>query len=143
MLSYTCKTAVKTVVYLATKVQSGEKSGLKEIAEYIGASEHTVGKMLQNLVRKDVIKSLKGPTGGFFISKEQTRQPLINIVEAIDGNTVFKECGLGLSRCSSTHPCPIHNEYKEARDILERIFKTRTIRDLTEPVNSGLAYLFG
>jgi Rrf2 family protein len=143
MLSYTCKTAVKTVVYLATKVQSGEKSGLKEIAEYIGASEHTVGKMLQNLVRKDVIKSLKGPTGGFFILKEQTRQPLINIVEAIDGNTVFKECGLGLSRCSSTHPCPIHNEYKEARDILERIFKTRTIRDLTEPVNSGLAYLFG
>jgi Rrf2 family protein len=143
MLSFTCKTAVKTVVYLATKLQTGEKSGLKEIAEYIGASEHTVGKMLQTLVRQDVIKSLKGPTGGFYISKEQTKQPLINIVEAIDGKKVFKECGLGLSRCSSTHPCPIHNDYKEARDILERIFRTRTIRDLSEPVNSGLAYLFG
>ena len=143
MLSYTCKTAVKAVVFLATRLERSEKTSLKENAEYIGASEHTVGKMLQTLVKQDVIKSLKGPTGGFYISKEQTRQPLINIVEAIDGKNIFKGCGLGLSQCSSTHPCPIHNDYKEARDILERIFKTKTVADLCEPVNNGLAYLFG
>lgn len=143
MLSYTCKTAVKAVIFLATRFETGEKIGLKEIAEYIGASEHTIGKMLQTLVRQDVIKSLKGPAGGFYISREQRTQPLINIVEAIDGKNIFKGCGLGLSRCSATHPCPIHNEYKEARDIIERIFKTKTIADLCEPVNSGVAYLFG
>jgi Rrf2 family protein len=143
MLSYTCKTAVKAVVFLATRLERSEKTSLKEIAEYIGASEHTVGKMLQTLVKQDVIKSLKGPTGGFYISKEQTRQPLINIVEAIDGKNIFKGCGLGLSQCSSTHPCPIHKDYKEARDILERIFKTKTVADICEPVNNGLAYLFG
>lgn len=73
MLSYTCKTAVKAVIFLATKYEKGEKTGLKEVAEYIGASEHTVGKMLQTLVRQDVIKSLKGPAGGFYISEEQKR----------------------------------------------------------------------
>lgn len=143
MLSYTCKTAVKAVIFLATKYEKGEKTGLKEVAEHIGASEHTVGKMLQTLVKQDVINSLKGPTGGFYVSKEQRQQPLINIVEAIDGKNIFKGCGLGLSRCSATHPCPIHNEYKEARDIIERIFKTKTVADLGEPVNSGMAYLFG
>lgn len=143
MLSYTCKTAVKAVIFLATKFETGEKTGLKEVAEYIGASEHTIGKMLQTLVRQDVINSLKGPAGGFYISKDQRKQPLINIVEAIDGKNIFKGCGLGLSRCSATHPCPIHHEYKEARDIIERIFKTKTIADLCEPVNNGLAYLFG
>jgi Rrf2 family protein len=143
MLSYTCKTGVKAVVFLATKLEGEEKTSLKEISEYIGASEHTVGKMLQKLVKQDVIKSSKGPTGGFFISARQLKQPLIKIVEALDGNNAFKECGLGLSRCSSTHPCPIHNEYKEARSILEKIFKTKTIEDVCEPVNNGLAYLFG
>lgn len=143
MLSHTCKTAVKAVIFLATKYGNGERTGFKEIAEYIGVSEHTVGKILQTLVRQDVIKSLKGPTGGFYISKEQIRQPLINIVEAIDGKNIFKGCGLGLSRCSATHPCPIHDDYKEARDILEKIFKTKTVADLCEPVNNGLAYLFG
>src|SRR5665647_125654 len=113
MLSYTCKTAVKAVIYLASKFESDEKSGIMEIAEYLDASEHTVGKMLQTLVKQDVIKSLKGPSGGFFITKGQVRQPIINIVEAIDGNQVFKECGLGLNKCSSTHPCPIHDDFKE------------------------------
>jgi Rrf2 family protein len=143
MLSYTCKTAIKAVIFLATKKEKAERAGIREIAEHIEASEHTVGKMLQTLVRQDVIKSMKGPAGGFYISSQQLVQPLINIVEAIDGKNIFKSCGLGLSRCSATHPCPIHNEYKEARDILERIFETKTVADLCGPVNSGIAYLFG
>ncbi|HEY6956443.1 MAG TPA: Rrf2 family transcriptional regulator [Flavisolibacter sp.] len=143
MLSYTCKTAVKAVIFLATKREETEKTGIKEIAEHIEASEHSLGKMLQTLVRQDVIMSMKGPSGGFFLSRRQREQPLINIVEAIDGKNIFKGCGLGLSRCSAKHPCPIHYEYKEARDILERIFNTKTVADLCEPVNSGMAYLFG
>lgn len=143
MLTYTCKTAIKAVIYLATKYERDEKASIKEIAEYINASEHTVGKMLQTLVKQSVINSLKGPAGGFYISKDQRNQPIINIVEAIDGSAVFKGCGLGLSRCSSTHPCPIHNEYKEASDILERIFRTKKVKELWEPVNNGLAYLIG
>lgn len=143
MLSHTCKTAVKAVIFLATKYENDEKASIKEIADYIDASEHTVGKMLQTLVKQGVINSLKGPAGGFYISREQHQQPIINIVEAIDGDNFFKECGLGLRRCSATHPCPIHNDYKEARDMLEKIFRTKKIRDLCEPVNDGIAYLFG
>lgn len=143
MFSHTCKTAVKAVIFLATKYEVGEKAGIKEIAAYIDASEHTVGKMLQTLVKQDVIKSLKGPAGGFYISDSQLQQPIVNIVEAIDGNRVFRTCGLGLSKCSATHPCPIHNEYKEAREIIEKIFRTKKVEDLREPVNNGMAYLFG
>src|SRR5215831_14742161 len=143
MFSYTCKTAIKAVIYLASKFDSGENAGIKEIAEFINASEHTVGKLLQTLVKQDVIKSLKGPAGGFYISKEQRKQPIINIVEAIDGKNVFKECGLGLSKCSAVHPCPIHDEYKEARNLVEKMFTTKKIADLCEPVNSGMAHLIG
>jgi len=57
MLSNTCKTAVKAVIFLATKIESGDKAAVKEIAEYIGASEHAVGKLLQTLVKQGVINS--------------------------------------------------------------------------------------
>jgi len=143
MLSYTCKTAIKAVIYLASKYESTENAGIKEIAEFINASEHTVGKLLQTLVKQGVINSMKGPTGGFCLSKEQRRLPIIKIVDAIDGKNVFRECGLGLSKCSSSHPCPIHNEYKEARNLIENLFNSNRIADLCEPVNSGLAYLIG
>jgi Rrf2 family protein len=143
MLSLTCKTAIKAVIYLASKFESEKKAGIKEIAEFIEASEHTVGKMLQLLVKENVINSAKGPNGGFYLTAKQTGQPIINIVDAIDGREVFNQCGLGLSKCSSTHPCPIHNDYKVVRDLFEKMCKEKKVSDLCEPVNNGLAYLFG
>lgn len=143
MLSNTCKTAIKAVIYLCSKYETQQNAGIKEIAEYIDGNEHTIGKVLQTLVKQNIINSMKGPSGGFFISKQQQKQPIINIVEAIDGKQVFKNCGLGLSKCSASHPCPIHDEYKEARDIVEDLCRQKKVLDLCEPVNNGLAYLMG
>lgn len=143
MISNTCKSAIKAVIYLASNFETATNCGIKEIAEYIDASEHTVGKMLQTLVKQNVIKSVKGPSGGFYISKEQRKQPIINIVEAIDGKQFFKECGLGLSKCSSAHPCPIHDQYKEIRDLIEKMFKGNRVIDLSEPINNGFTFLLG
>ena len=143
MLSLTCKTAIKAVIYLASKQGSGEKPGIKVIAKFIDASQHTVGKMLQTLVKEEVINSSKGPNGGFYMTGNQKKQSIINIIEAIDGKDVFIQCGLGLSKCSSTHPCPIHNDYKEVRDLFEKISRNKKVCDLCEPVNNGVAYLVG
>lgn len=143
MLSYTCKTAIKAVLYLACGTENGDKKSIKDIAEHIDASGHTVSKMLQTLVKRGVIYSTKGPSGGFYMSKEQQLQPIIHIVEAIDGMAIFKECGLGLSKCSETHPCPIHDQYKKPRELLEKLFRENNVADLCQPVNSGLAYLIG
>lgn len=143
MLSNTCKTAIKAVIYLASKDENGEKMGVKEIAQQINASEHTVSKILQNLVRQKIVNSIKGPTGGFYITKAQQLQPIITIVDTIDGKHLFEECGLGLSKCSSSHPCPIHDDYKKGREIIQKLFMTKTINLLCEPVESGLAHLVG
>ncbi|WP_069661003.1 RrF2 family transcriptional regulator [Arcticibacter eurypsychrophilus] len=143
MLSYTCKTAIKAVIYLASKSSLGDRAGIKETAEHINASEHTVGKILQTLAKHGIINSLKGPTGGFFITTEQQDQSISVIIDTIEGKDVFKECGLGLSKCSALHPCPIHDEYKVARDLIESLFHNRKIKDLCGPVSSGLTYLIG
>lgn len=143
MLSYTCKTAIKAVLYLACGTENGDKKSIKDISEHIEASGHTVSKMLQTLVKRGVINSTKGPSGGFYMSKEQQLQPIIHIVEAIDGMAIFKECGLGLSKCSETHPCPIHDQYKKPRELLEKLFRENNVADLCQPVNNGLAYLIG
>jgi Rrf2 family protein len=143
MLSLTCKTAIKAVIYLASKFESGDKAGIKEIAAFIDASEHTVGKMLQTLVKEKVINSAKGPAGGFYLTPEQKNQPVINMIIAIDGIEVFDECGLGLSKCSATHPCPMHNDYKDIRDRFKAMCEQKKVSDLCETVNTGMSYLVG
>lgn len=143
MLSHTCKTAIKAVIYLASKEESDEKAGMKEIALHIHASEHTVGKILQTLARQGLVNSTKGPSGGFFINESQRNQPIIKIVESIEGDQLFKSCGLGLSKCSASHPCPIHDDYKIARDLIEKLFREKKVKDLCDPVSNGLAFLIG
>lgn len=143
MLSLTCTTAIRAVIYLASIQENGGKAGMLEVAKNINASEHTVGKLLQILVKEAVINSVKGPNGGFYITPKQLRLPLMAVVHAIDGKDVFKTCGLGFSKCSGSHPCPIHHDYKEVRDWFEAICRNRSLMDLCVPVHEGLAHLFG
>jgi Rrf2 family protein len=141
MLSLTCKTAIKAVIYLAAKYESGKKAGIKEITESINASEHTIGKVLQVLVKNKIINSTKGPAGGFYISTRQRNQAVIKIINAIDGPELFDQCGLGLSNCSSTHPCPIHEEYKVIRVQFKSMCMGKKISDLGATLDNGFAYL--
>ena len=143
MLSISCKASIKAVTYLGSNFSTGKKSGIKEVAEFINENEHTVGKLLQKLVKEKIINSTKGPNGGFYITGRQKNLKVISIVEAIDGKDVFRKCGLGLSKCSESHPCPFHNDFKPIREMFRKMCHEKKVSDLFENVNSGLAYLVG
>ncbi len=143
MLSLTCKASIKAVVFLGSRMATGARCSLKDVAAYIGENEHTVGKLLQKLVKAGIIQSAKGPTGGFFLTHKQAEQRVIRIVEAIDGNEVFKQCGLGLAKCSDAHPCPFHEDYKPIREQFRQLCNNSKVRDFYEEVNNGQAHLTG
>ena len=77
MLSLSCKAGIKAVIFLGSRFESGDKSGIKEISKHINENEHTVGKILQKLVKNNIIKSVKGPNGGFYIT-QKTKKPTYN-----------------------------------------------------------------
>lgn len=143
MLSLTCKASIKAVVFLGSRLRTGERASVKEVAAYIGENEHTVGKLLQRLVKAGIIRSAKGPLGGYEMSGEQAELSVARIIEAIDGEEVFSRCGLGMSRCSDARPCPFHDDFKPIREQFRKRCEERRVRDLYEDVNSGLAYLTG
>lgn len=141
MLSLTCKASIKAIIYLSSKTETEKKSSIREISAFINENEHTVGKLLQKLVKKEIINSTKGPNGGFYITESQKNQSLINIIYAIDGKSVFEQCGLGLNKCSDVKPCPFHNDFKPLRELFKKICSEKCISDLSEDINKGLAYL--
>ncbi len=141
MISKACKYAIRATIFVASKQEEGIKLNIKDIAREVDAPEAFTAKILQVLNKTRIITSLKGPYGGFYIEDYQLQQPVINIVNAIDGMSVFQECGLGLKQCSATHPCPMHDQYKIARDALQNAFQNTTIGQLAEQVNEGGSYI--
>jgi Rrf2 family iron-sulfur cluster assembly transcriptional regulator len=141
MISKACQYGIRATIFIASRHYDGIKLNIKQIAHEVDAPEAFTAKILQLLNKHRIITSLKGPYGGFFIEDFQLEQPVINIVNAIDGMSVFQECGLGLKQCSASHPCPMHDQYKIARDALQSAFEQTSIRRLAEQVNDGGSFI--
>ena len=63
------------------------------------------------------------------------------IVFAIDGDSIYNGCGLGLSECSNVQPCPMHNKFVKIRGELKIMLETTTIYDLAIGLKSGESIL--
>jgi len=127
IFSKTCEYAMRAVFYVAQRSQEGHKVGIKEIAIHINSPEPFLAKILQRLSREGLIQSAKGPNGGFYFDIDSLNRPLADIVVAVEGNDVFTGCGLGLTYCSETNPCPLHKDFKKIRNQLSQMLRATTI----------------
>lgn len=129
------------MMFIAQKSKENQRVGLKEIAKGIDSPAHFMAKVLQELSRKGLVLSIKGPNGGFYMEPIHLRCSLADIVVAIDGDQLFHGCGLGLKACNENKPCPIHDEFKLVRSKLKSMLETTRIGEFTESLEKGLFYL--
>ena len=141
MISKSCKYAIRAAVFIASQAGDNKKLGVKEIADEIEAPPAFTAKILQTLNKHRIVTSLKGPYGGFYCETYQLNLPVIDIVNAIDGTSVFKECVMGLHLCSDDHPCPMHHQYAEIRNSLLQSFQQTTLGSLASDLSRGNVYL--
>jgi Rrf2 family protein len=140
ILSKSCEYAIKATIYIAGKSRDGKKSGIIEISNKIGSPQYFTAKILQTLVKENVLQSAKGPSGGFYLDFNKQIH-LIDIVKAIDGDAMFSSCALGLKKCSSTKPCPIHEQIAPIRTELLQLFSKKSVEGITEDLDSGKVFL--
>ncbi len=142
MFSKSCNYAIKAAIFIAKHSLEENKVGFVDIAKEIDSPQAFTAKILQILVKSGIIDSVKGVNGGFYIPKKNIATTyLVEIVDAIDGDAVFHGCGLGLSHCSETHPCPVHDKFKSIRDELAHMLETTNLEELALGIKSGETFL--
>ncbi len=141
MFSKTCEYAIRAMIFIAQKSKDGNKVGIKEIAKGIDSPEHFIAKILQDLGRRRLLQSVKGPNGGFYLDEEALECSLADIVKVVDGDKLFTGCGLGLKQCSETHPCPIHNEFRSVRKGIQTMLENAKLDEFTEELEKRLTFL--
>ena len=142
MFSKTCEYALQAMMYIAFHTKTEKPVGLKEVAGAQAIPLHFLSKVLQELVKHDILGSVKGPKGGFFLKKSPESITLLNIVMAIDGPTLFERCGLGLRKCTDKTPCPVHFEYQAVRTNIKSLLGSKTLSQLNKEVAAGQATLY-
>lgn len=141
MFSKTCEYAIRAMIFIAQKSIKGDKAGIKEIVNAIACPEYFIAKILQELTRKGLLLSAKGPNGGFYMDRDLLDNSLADIVKVVDGDKVFLGCGLGLKQCSEIHPCPIHHKFKKIRNDLHAMLSSAKVGEFTGKLEKNLAFL--
>jgi len=142
MFSKACEYGIRATVFIAKQSQESKRSNLKNIAKGINSPEPFTAKILQQLTRNKIISSVTGPNGGFDIDVlKMPKIKLSQIVFAIDGDSVYRSCGLGLSECSEKEPCPVHDKFKVIRNELRVMLETTSVNELALGLKKGLTFL--
>ena len=136
MLSNACQYAIRSVLYLALYGDESNKLGAKSIAEELEVPQPFLAKLLQKLSKRHLVSSLKGPKGGFFLSKKDRHNTIFDIIDCIDGTDAFSACFLGLKQCSDVNPCPVHFTVAPFKKKLMLDFREKNINQFAEEIQT-------
>jgi Rrf2 family protein len=131
LYSRTCGYALRALIALARKGEGG-LMGAKQIAQQEGIPAPFVAKILRDLARHKLVRSTKGPGGGFRLAKPAREISLFEVVDAVDGLEELEACA------QSGAVCPPHNvicrRSARWRALCQQIlsfYRTTTLEDVT------------
>jgi len=143
MLSNTCKYAIRACIYLALEENRNKIIGIKEISKALNIPTPFLGKIMQVLAKNKILRSVKGPNGGFSLAVPPKQIKMMHIVNIIDGGDFFDSCLIGVAACSSEEEhCPIHPHYSPIREQLKKLFNEQDIESLANEIHNHAHKVF-
>lgn len=124
-----CEYAIRAL----TSVTSGngrKRYNAKAICRKAGIPESSTRKALQALVAGEFLEATRGPGGGYELKDAPDHITLLGIIKAVDGEEAFEGCVLGLPKCNSSMPCPLHKVWMMAKDELLEQLDSATLAEL-------------
>lgn len=142
MFSKACELGIKAVLYIATQSMEGVRVKTADIVRHSNLPLAYTAKILGSLTNHNIVKSQTGPKGGFYIQVNRMHEiRLSEIVEAIDGDSLFTGCGLGLPACNHLQPCPMHHKFVTIRSEMKNMMNHTTLYELALGLKSGKTVL--
>lgn len=133
MLTKSVEYAIKSLILI--KYQDN-RIGVEDISTKLSTPKNFTAKILQTLVKKGYVASQKGPGGGF-LPVDYTKT-IKELIIDVDGEFKYDKCALGLSECSDSNPCPLHDFYKPIKTKILDDLMNVTIEEICKNPNKVL-----
>ena len=97
---------------------AGERMKAAELASDLDASAGFLSQALTPLVDRSWVGSDPGPTGGYMAMVDLDEVSVLDVVEAVEGETDTLRCVLQDRPCRGSGPCALHDAWSRAREQL-------------------------
>lgn len=130
MFSSTAEYAFRAAVHLAGR--SPEPCTSDQIALATQVPAGYLIKVLQDLARAGLVKSQRGPNGGFTLLRPPDQITALDVLNAVDPIQRIKACPLGIPSHARAL-CPMHRRLDHAIALVETALAGSTLLEMTEP----------
>lgn len=123
-LSRAAEYAIRGILYLSDAPE-GDPIDVAKIAAAQKVPPAYLAKLFQTLTKKGVIRSVRGPEGGFMLLKRPDTISVLDIIEAVEGPIFMNDCLISDGQCSMDKTCPVHDMWGDAqRKFLDHLKKS-------------------
>ena len=129
-LTKTIEYALISLVHI-TGQKEDKPCSAKEIAEMNFIPSETLAKTLQKLSSLNIIKSIKGPKGGYQLCSDINKINIIDFIEMIEGPVGLTDCNTAV-KCDQECSCSIKAPMVKINDKIISTLKNITLDEFTK-----------
>jgi Rrf2 family protein len=129
MMTTTGEYALRAAVYLAQHIGHPQTSAL--VADGTKVPQGYLSKILQQMVKADLITSQRGIHGGFVLARAPKDISVLDVLKAVDAapNRIHK-CPLGIP--GHLKLCAVHRLLDDAMGMIEKAFASADLESLAK-----------
>lgn len=131
ILSKATAYGIRALAYLASHPDL-RLCGLQEIANHERIPPVYLRKVLGELRRHRMLRSVKGIHGGYELARPPEKITLWEIFRVLEPDPYLDECILGRGLCSVTGSCTLHEDWQRLRREIVGFLQRKTIGEIAE-----------
>jgi Rrf2 family protein len=110
----------------------GATASTKDIADAYHLPVPLLAKVLQQLTRAGILRSVAGTNGGYKLSRDARRISALEVVRAIDGPVILTHCFTEHGTCDQSENCTVREPLRRVHEAILELLDRFTITDLAE-----------
>jgi len=123
------KYAVTALLDLSLNQQSSNYISVSEIATRRAMPLAYIEQLFRNLRKAGIVKALRGPNGGYRLSRHSSEISVSEVVLAVEERMDATQCG-GTSDCFSGSKCLAHDLWSELNNQVDSFLISKSLEDV-------------
>jgi Rrf2 family protein len=125
--------ALRAVIHLADEEAAGRICSVSEIATRERIPRQFLEKIVQELIHKGLVRSRRGPRGGYVLARPADKMTFRDVIEAVEGPIALNNCTGDHADCSLIGACGMERIWREGQRRVMDLFERTTIADVRHP----------
>ena len=127
-LSNSSQYAIRILAYMADKKDS--QLNATQLAEILFIPYKFLTKIMTELVKVDLVESIRGREGGFKLKKKSSDIMVGDILDVFNDSIKDEQCVLGIGFCNGMCKCALHDQWMEPKMLLQKMFRESSLEDI-------------